>query len=163
MFLIKNVQYLCGALFLFALSNNALAFADSVTQYQYDSRGRLVRVSDNANKEVNYTYDDAGNRVKVTDVSAVPAPDPVITSFVAPNTVPNVGAYATISWASTGASYCALAIFGDSSSYPNLPTSGSRSIQIFEDTGVTITCYSATKSASAGKLIRTASGGGGMN
>jgi YD repeat-containing protein len=163
MFLTKKVQNLCGAIFLIAISNNVLAYADSVTQYQYDARGRLVKVSDNASKEINYTYDDAGNRIKVTDVSSAPAPDPVITSFVAPNTVPSVGAYATITWASTGASYCSLAIFGDSSSYPNLATSGSQSIRIYEDTGVTITCFSATKSASAGKIIRIASGGGGMN
>jgi len=142
------------------LSISILAFsmslqaADPVTTYKYDARGRLIQVADDSNKQINYAYDEAGNRVSVADHEVSAATQPVITSFIAPNSVASYGANATISWATTDAVYCALGIFNDYSNYPNLPTTGSQTIKIFENTGVTVVCYNGTLSASAGKIIK---------
>lgn len=135
---------------------------DNVTQYKYDARGRLVQVTDNAGTEVHYTLDDAGNRTNVSDTPYTPPPatPPVVTSFTGPSTVSRSGALATLSWVSTNATHCALAEFGDYSNNPNLPTTGSISIRIYEDTAFTITCYFGESSDSKGKLIRIASSGG---
>jgi YD repeat-containing protein len=141
-----------------ALIGSSVCLADSVTQYKYDARGRLVKVSDDASKSMNYQYDEAGNRTQVGNSIVMLVP--VITSFSAPNTVSSVGAFATISWASQDATYCALAIFGDSSDYPSLSTSGSQSVRMYENTGVAISCFNGSESDSEGKIIRVSSSGG---
>jgi hypothetical protein len=125
---------------------------DPVTQYEYDARGRLVKVHDNKGVMANYLLDHAGNRLSVSDQTA-PAMTPTITSFVAPQTV-SQGGTATISWTSRDSLSCALAIFGDYSSYPNLPPNGSVSLRLYLNTGVTLSCYYGSLSAVAAKNIR---------
>lgn len=149
----KLKQVYLSLLPLIILSNEAIA-TDKVTQFKYDARGRLIQAADDAGREVNYTYDDAGNRVSVFDETAAQILEPVIHSFNAPSTVKSPGSYATISWGATDAVYCALALFDDYSTYPNLPTSGAQSIQIHSNTAVTLTCFNGPKSDSQGKLIR---------
>lgn len=136
--------------------------ADSTTVYKYDSRGRLVQVSNNLNEKIYYKLDDAGNRAVVSNsepTNEVPT-IPKITLFSAPNEVA-VGSFATIRWQSTNTTYCSLAIFGDSSAYSNLPVNGSVSIRINENTGVSLSCFSGDENDTEGKIIRTTSTGGG--
>jgi YD repeat-containing protein len=143
------------------MSLSASLSASTGTQYTYDARGRLVEVSDN-NKTVYYVLDAAGNRTSVSNTppTTAPALDPVINSFIAPDTVSRPG-NVTVSWNSSHASYCAFAIFGDSSNYSNLPVVGSLSFYLFENTGVQIACFEGSKSAAMGKIIRISSGGTG--
>ncbi len=129
---------------------------DLVNVYSYDARGRLVKAADQAGRVVEYQLDAAGNRVAVFDQTAETL-TPVITSFVAPSTIAS-GAFATITWKSSHTTYCALAIFGDYSQYPNLPVNGSASVRISENTAVKITCYLSNLSVSASKIIRLSSG-----
>lgn len=143
-----------------AFIGSSVCLADSVTEYKYDTRGRMVKVSGNNSKTVNYQYDEAGNRTQVGNLIVTLVP--VITSFSAPSSVSSVGASATISWASKDATYCTLAIFGDSSDYPSLSASGSQSLRIYENTGVAITCFNGSESDSEGKIIKVSSTGGGF-
>jgi YD repeat-containing protein len=133
----------------------AVASPESVTQYEYDARGRLVKVQDNQSKSSTYVLDHAGNRLSVSD-QTTPALAPTITSLVAPRTV-SPGGTATISWTSRDSLFCALAIFGDYTTYPNLPANGSVSLQLYESTGITLSCYYGSLSAVAGKNIRVTS------
>lgn len=150
----KSASCLLAVVFSLNLISGGLSAADSVTEYQYDSRGRLIQAKNDVGKKINYHYDDAGNRVSVTDGVVAPVLDPVITSFSAPKNVTFSGASALVSWVSENASSCALAIFDDSSSYPSMPTTGSQTIRIYQDTAVTVTCTNGTQSASAGRTIR---------
>lgn len=140
------------------VSSGVVYDADTVTQYQYDPRGRLIQVSDSSAREINYTYDEAGNRVTVADETAGA---PVITSFTGPMSVSTAGASVTLSWTSTGTRFCEL-ISPEVGDTLNLPVNGSKSIGIYQDTGVTLKCYNGTQYDSAGKLIRF-SGGGSKN
>lgn len=38
-----------------------------ITLFEYDARGRLIRVEDDAGAEIDYQYDDAGNRLNVNE------------------------------------------------------------------------------------------------
>jgi hypothetical protein len=104
-----------------------------------------------------YVLDHANNRLSVSDQTA-PTLAPKITSFVAPATVNQAGDSATVSWTSTDSTHCAIAIFGDYSTYPNLPKNGSVNVIIYENTGMTLSCYYSSLSASTGKIIRVLSG-----
>lgn len=135
----------------------SIAIADPTTTYEYDARGRLIKVLDDAGKSSTYVLDSANNRVSVSDQTAS-ALAPSITSFSAPSSVDNVGDSATISWTSKDTTYCAIKIFGDYSTYPSLPTNGSVNVSIYENTGITLTCYYSSLSASKGKIIRVLNG-----
>jgi YD repeat-containing protein len=149
-------------LVLLSIYGNNIHAQDYVTEFKYDARGRLVKVSDDGVNEIYYTLDDAGNRINVSDTPYTPpsATPPEVTSFTGPSTVSRSGTWVTLRWSSTGTTHCALAEFGDYTNNPNLPTSGSTSIRINEDTAMTITCYNGSDSDSMGKLIRVDSGGG---
>ena len=170
----KNNKLLClGILFTTIYSSHSMA-QDHVSKYTYDARGRLVKVTDGSENQVNYTLDDAGNRLNVSGSSTPVTPDPVapvpvipapvtlpiITTFNSPSSVNRAGAWITISWTSTNTSHCALAEFGDYSSYPSLSTSGTQSIRIYEDTAITLTCYKGSNSDSKAQLIRADLGDG---
>ena len=157
----KNSKRLSLGILLSIISSSNSFAQDNVTQYKYDARGRLVKVTDNAGAEIYYALDYAGNRTNVSDTPYnPPTTPPIVTSFTGPSTVNSSGTFVTLSWSSTDTMYCALAKFGDYSSNPNLPTSGSTAIRIYEDTAVTITCYYGELSDSKGKLIRVESSGG---
>ena len=147
-------------LVLFGAYSGLIQAQDYVTQFKYDARGRLIKVSDNASKEVYYELDDAGNRLSVSDSPPQPTL-PIITSFYSPSSVSSVGASITVSWGSTDTTHCELT--AGSTTYSNLPTTGSQSIKIYQNTGVTLTCFNGGNSDTEGKLVRLVSGGGGMN
>ena len=126
---------------------------NDVTQFEFDARGRLIKVTDNSNIEVVYMLDDAGNRTSVADTTVTP----LITSFIAPD-VEKSGDFSTISWTATNASHCTLSIFGDISGYEYLEPISSQSIQITENTGVSLKCYAGEQYASAGKIIKIGTG-----
>lgn len=107
-----------------------------------------------------YVLDEAGNRTQVSNTPPAPVADPVINSFIAPDSVSSPRNI-TVSWTSSHASYCTFAIFGDSSNYSNLPTSGSLTFYLSENTGIQIECFEGDKSAALGKIVRITSGGGG--
>ena len=133
--------------------------AGTSTQYKYDARGRLIEVSDN-NKAVYYILDEAGNRTRVSNTPLAPPPpmpDPVINSFIAPDSVSRPSNI-TVSWSSSNTSYCKFAIFGDSSNYSNLPTTGSLTFYLYENTGIQIECFEGEKSAAQGKIVRISGG-----
>lgn len=125
-----------------------------VTQFNYDARGRLVKVGDDNGKEIIYALDEAGNRTAVIDGAVTPD----VTSFNAPTSVAK-GALATVSWASVNTTHCTLAIFGDTSGYEYLPRSGSQSVRIYQPTGVSVKCYAGEQFDSAGKIIGISGGG----
>jgi len=134
--------------------SSACMAANSVTTYEYDSRGRLTQAKDDQNKEVNYTYDDAGNRTKVGDGVVVPVAEPTITSFSAPTRVTTSGATVLISWASTDTTHCALVLSANAGNYPNVAPTGAQSVRIYQTTTATITCYQGAKSATSSRTIR---------
>lgn len=129
------------------------SFANNVTQFEFDSRGRLVKVSDHTNTEVSYQLDDVGNRTSVADNTVTPS----ITSFSAPD-VSSSGRYTTVSWTSTGTSHCTLAVFGDTSGYEHLEPSHSVSVRITENTGVSVRCYAGEQYASRGRIVKVTGG-----
>lgn len=153
----RQIKHVYSVLILAALSVQALsAKASTSTQYKYDARGRLIEVSDN-NKSVYYVLDEAGNRTIVSNTPPAPMPDPVINSFIAPDSVSSPRNI-TVSWSSSNASYCKFAIFGDSSNYSNLPTTGSLTFYLYENTGIQIECFEGEKSAALGKIVRISGG-----
>jgi len=104
----------------------------------------------------------SGGSTPTTPDPVTPAPVllPIITTFNSPSSVNRSGAWITISWTSTNTTHCALAEFGDYSSYPSLSTSGTQSIRIYEDTAITLTCYKGSNSDSKAQLIRADLGDG---
>ena len=165
----KNNKLLCLGLLLATVYSSHSMAQNHVSKYTYDARGRLIKVTDGSENQVNYTLDDAGNRLNVSGGSTPTPPDPVtpapvllpiITTFNSPSSVNRSGAWITISWTSTNTTHCALAEFGDYSSYPSLSTSGTQSIRIYEDTAITLTCYKGSNSDSKAQLIRADLGDG---
>ncbi|AOW78607.1 hypothetical protein A3Q34_18255 [Colwellia sp. PAMC 20917] len=129
---------------------------DYVTQYTYDARGRLIKAANSSADEVYYTLDDAGNRLNVSDSPYQPTL-PVITSFTGPSSVSYSGKAITLIWASTDTTHCTLVESGSSANPPNLSSSGSKSVNIYETTAYTLTCYDAVTSDSKAKFIRVTS------
>ncbi|MDO6566261.1 RHS repeat domain-containing protein [Alteromonas sp. 1_MG-2023] len=123
--------------------------------YKYDSRGRLVSATDQAQKSNLYGYDDAGNRIATADESASLEPRPIISSFDGPSLV-NAGTRVTLRWASTGTTHCK--IDGDVS-YTDLLTVGSVSFVVNGNIGLLLTCSYGDEKDTASKLIRVISSG----
>ncbi|MDZ7871130.1 MAG: hypothetical protein U5L02_18345 [Rheinheimera sp.] len=120
-----------GACTVSAAFSQTPSSPDPVTLYEYDARGRMIKVNDNLSKSSTYVLDNANNRLSVSDQTA-PVLAPKITSFAAPASVNNAGDSALISWTSTDTTHCAIKIFGDYSTYPNLPKNGSVNVTIYE-------------------------------
>lgn len=136
------------------------ASQEYVTQYKYDARGRLVEVKDNDGKIVSYALDDAGNRTSVQN-SDTPSTPPVeesqlITSFTGPRLVEKAGQIITLSWTSENTSHCSLPNSGSVSlaSSSSLPSNGSKSFKIYQDTSFVLTCYGLGKEDTAGITVR---------
>lgn len=149
---------ICLGFVLLSLYGGNVHAQDYVTKFQYDARGRLVKVSDGGTNEIYYNLDDAGNRLDVSDSPSQPIL-PIITSFSCPSTVNSSGASITVTWLSTDTTHCTL--IGSNINHSNLPTSGSQSIRIFHDTSVILTCLNGGDSDTQGKLVRLVTGGGG--
>ena len=130
---------------------------DPLTRYDYDARGRLIKMQGDSTIAATYLLDNANNRLAVTAQTAPPS-QPTITSFSAPATVAQTGSHATISWASSQASHCALQISGATALEQNLPQNGTITVSIGSTTGVTLTCYNGSLSAAKGKIIRVGTG-----
>lgn len=149
---LRRLQFVYGLAGL-ALSG-AVSAQNYVTQFNYDARGRLVKVVNDSGKEIIYTLDEAGNRTAVGDGAVTPD----ITSFITPRSVMN-GSTATVSWTSVNTTHCTLAIFGDTSGYEYLPSNGSQSFYVDQPTGVSVKCYAGEQFDSAGRIIGISGGG----
>jgi len=139
-----------------ALCVSSVQATDPVIKYEYDARGRLVKVSNNLDEELYYTLDAVGNRIEVSDTPPQLA-NPQITNFTGPSSVSSAGSPATLTWVSTDTTHCLLE--EDQASYADLASSGTKTIQIYTSTGVTLTCYNGDLSVSKGKFIRLLTSG----
>lgn len=140
-------------LWLLALCVASTETYANTTQHIYDARGRLIEVSNaSISSTVYYKMDDANNRIATSNT---PIPDtPVISSFSAPASVAKKGASASIKWTSTNSTHCSIAVGGDASMYPSLPTSGTQAVVMLDTTAVVVWCHNNGLSASQGRIIQ---------
>ena len=68
----KTTQALCAIVLPLILSSTSATAQDTATQYKYDARGRLTKVTNGASQEVNYAYDEAGNREAISNQTIQP-------------------------------------------------------------------------------------------
>ncbi len=66
----RKVILIAPALLQMGLFATALSAQSNQVEFEYDARGRLIQMTNNAGQEVLYTLDDAGNRTAtVIDLS----------------------------------------------------------------------------------------------
>ncbi|MEX1222719.1 MAG: RHS repeat domain-containing protein [Idiomarina sp.] len=158
-----------GAVAAVLTLNSGLSYAQNAsTDYIYDARGRLIKV-DNASGEVNYNYDDAGNRTSVTATSTPPSGGgggggtPTIDSFSDPRMVMS-GRSFSVSWQSSNTTTCEISVsaadgtspmmtMSSVTTYPNLATSGSRSLTLYQTSNVMLTCRNGSSGVSVNRVV----------
>lgn len=112
---------------------------NNAVQFEYDARGRLVKVTSASGQDATFELDDAGNRLTL-ETSA--AGEPNITSFMAPDIAlysnPTLGNFVTLSWRSEGTSGCELS--GPVSGTQNYSASDEVTLQLTQDETFTLRC-----------------------
>lgn len=164
----SKLTNLLGAAAVVLTLHSGLSYAQSATtDYTYDARGRLVKV-ENASSDVSYSYDDAGNRTSVTATSTPPSGGggggtPTIDSFSDPRMVMS-GRSFSVSWQSSNTTTCEISVsptdgtspmmtMSSVTTYPNLATSGSRSLTLYQKSNVMLTCGNGSSSASVNRVV----------
>ena len=136
-----NVIRIIAAVFTHGLLATTLWAQSNAVQFEYDARGRLVKVTSASGQDATFALDRAGNRLALeTDIGAG---EPIITSFMAPDvalySAPTLGNHVTLTWSSEGTSGCDLS--GTISGTQSHPANHAVTLQLTQDETFTLRCY----------------------
>ena len=135
----KVICIVTAVLLMGSLATAVWAQSNDV-EFEYDARGRLVKVTSGSGQEAIFDLDDAGNRLTL-ETSA--AGEPKITMFMVPDIAlysdAALGNLVTLSWTSEGTSGCDL--FGTVSGTQSLPVNHEVTLQLAQDETFTLSCY----------------------
>jgi len=145
------------AIFLMSCGLPFLTCAQSTVELQYDAKGRLIGVDKGA-VFIEYSYDSGGNRQAVGNEHLAEGSPLLITEFNVPNIAYDYGTNATGNWDSTGADYCEITFENQVNSYENLPSSGSKPIEVYVSGAVFLTCFNGSETVQESDYIRHEAG-----
>ncbi|WP_158682676.1 hypothetical protein [Idiomarina sp. OT37-5b] len=151
------IHFRSSIVFLVSCGLTFLTYAQSTVELKYDAKGRLIGVDKGADF-IEYTYDSAGNRQAVGNERLSGGSSLIITEFNVPNIAYDYGLNASANWNSTGASYCEISFENQVNTYENLPTAGSKPIEVYTSGAVFLTCFNGSGTVQESDYIRHEAG-----